>query len=112
MRLPLVLLTILGNSAFIIFAIQVLETNWSRHEEVNENVLWLHNLTVKLVLVSKNKEMIYFIHIGINLITVANVLNGSLDAFLGLRPHYTAQRDIQRLFFYQTIRFKDSDITF
>ena len=47
----------------------------------------------KLVLVSKNKETIYFIHIGINLITVANVLNGSLDAFLGLRPYYTAQRD-------------------
>ena len=37
--------------------------------------------------------MIYFIHIGIHLITVANVLNGPLDEFLGLRPYYTAQRD-------------------
>ena len=60
---------------------------------MNENVLWLHNLTEKLDLVSKNKKMIYFVHIGLNLITVANVLNGSLDAFLELRPYYTAQRD-------------------
>ena len=60
---------------------------------MHENLLWLHNLTEKLVLVSNNKEMIYFIHIGIHLITVANVLNGPLDEFLGLRPYYTAQRD-------------------
>ena len=45
------------------------------------------------LVLTNNKEMIYFIHTGIHLITVANVLNGPLDEFLGLRPYYTAQRD-------------------
>ena len=70
---------------------------------MNENLLWLHNLTEKLVLVSKNKEIIYFIHIGINLITLAYVLNGSLDARVrvGLRPYYTAQRETKIIFVFK-----------
>ena len=70
---------------------------------MNENLLWLHNLTEKLVLVSKNKEIIYFIHIGIHLITLAYVLNGSLDARVrvGLRPYYTAQRETIIIFVFK-----------
>ena len=68
---------------------------------MNGNLLWLHNLTEKLILVSKNKEIIY--HIGIHLITLAYVLNGSLDARVrvGLRPYYTAQRETIIIFVFK-----------